>query len=85
MGIKNRQAMARDYQEWRKIIWEAKVQNGLQCTRRRVVYNTNKNNIILLGVTELQLAQNCVNHWEYWIAEGPLYLEVLLIRGYSNG
>ena len=29
MGIKNSQAMARDHQEWRKIVWEAKVQNEL--------------------------------------------------------
>lgn len=85
MGIKNRQAMARDYQEWRKIVWEAKVQNGLQCSRRRVVCNTNKNNIILMGISELQSAQNCLNHWGYRIAEGPLYLEVLLIRGCRNG
>ena len=77
--------MARDCQEWRKIVWEAKVQNGLQCSRRRrVVYNTNKNNIILVGITELQLAQNCLNHWGYRIAEGPLYLEVLLIQGCRN-
>jgi hypothetical protein len=29
MGIRNRHAMARDRREWRKIVLEAKVQNGL--------------------------------------------------------
>jgi hypothetical protein len=29
MGIKNRQAMARKCQEWRRIVLEAKVHNGL--------------------------------------------------------
>jgi len=28
-GNKKREAMARDSQDWRKIVWEAKVQNGL--------------------------------------------------------
>jgi hypothetical protein len=35
VGIKNRQAVARDCQEWRKIVWEAKVRNGLYCLRGR--------------------------------------------------
>jgi hypothetical protein len=35
MGIKNRQAMARDLWEWRKIMLEAKVHGGLWRFRRR--------------------------------------------------
>jgi hypothetical protein len=35
MGLKNRQAMVIDRQEWRKIVLEAKVHNGLYCLRRR--------------------------------------------------
>jgi hypothetical protein len=80
--------VAKDYPEWRKIVWEAKVQNGpyvYSSRRRRIVYNTNKNNIILVGITELQLAQNCQNRWGYKIAEGPLYLAGLLIKGCRNG
>jgi hypothetical protein len=29
MGIKNRQVLARDHQEWRKIVLEGKVLNAL--------------------------------------------------------
>jgi hypothetical protein len=29
MGMKNKQAMARDLQQWRKIVLEAKVHSGL--------------------------------------------------------
>jgi len=35
MGIKYRQAMVSDPEEWRKILLGAKVHNGLQCLRRR--------------------------------------------------
>jgi hypothetical protein len=36
MGIKNRHATARDRQDWRKIVSEAKVHNGLQRLRSRI-------------------------------------------------
>lgn len=29
MGIINSQAMARECREWRKFLWEAKIQNGM--------------------------------------------------------
>jgi len=35
MGTKNRQAMVKDRREWRKIVLEAKVQNGGWCWIRR--------------------------------------------------
>jgi hypothetical protein len=34
MRIRNWYAVAKDRQEWRKIVLEAKVHNGLQCIRR---------------------------------------------------
>lgn len=35
LGVKNREAMARDRQGSKKIVLEAKVYNGLYCWRRR--------------------------------------------------
>jgi hypothetical protein len=35
MGIRNWHAVAKDHQEWRKIVLEADVHNRLYCSRRR--------------------------------------------------
>jgi hypothetical protein len=43
MGMKKRKAMARDCREW-KVVFEAKVCNGLWCLRRRRRVNNNNNN-----------------------------------------
>ena len=39
MGIRNWRKVARDQKKWRKTELEAKVQNGLQCLKRRNVDN----------------------------------------------
>jgi hypothetical protein len=35
MGINNRRTVVKDCQEWRKMVLETEIHNGLQCLRRR--------------------------------------------------